>query len=150
MTPATPFAIVIFLCASQALVGFSSSEVSGSLEEDLEDLSDEACDPSNDNSSCIIQGLNTTGHPLSVGCVITCKNSTRHLPNRTECLTLSTAAANAMQSNVNYTCPVGLCFNGQCEPNGLAIGCWHDTPPPNSTSVTTKAPTTTATSASSV
>uniref|UniRef100_A0A023FSY4 Evasin n=1 Tax=Amblyomma cajennense TaxID=34607 RepID=A0A023FSY4_AMBCJ len=148
MASATPFAIVIFLCASQALVAFSATEETDSSEE--EDVSYEYYDPPTDNSSCIIQGLNTTGHPLSVGCVITCENYTLHLPNGTECLSLSTAAADAMQSNVNYTCPVGLCFNGQCQPNGLAIGCWHDTPPPNSTSVTTKAPTTTTTSGSSM
>ncbi|KAK8788247.1 hypothetical protein V5799_021977 [Amblyomma americanum] len=137
MTPVTPFGIVIFLCTSQALVGFSATE--GKKVDIHFGLTYR-----NKSKICL---LNTAIFPLSVGCVMACKNSTQHLPNGTECLSLSEAAATAMQSNVNYTCPVGICFNGECQHNGLAIGCWHDTPPPNSTNVTTKAPTTTATSA---
>uniref|UniRef100_A0A023G109 Evasin n=1 Tax=Amblyomma parvum TaxID=251391 RepID=A0A023G109_AMBPA len=128
MTSGMPFTVVLFLCAFQVLFGFS--------ENTGHELSDEDCD---DNSTCIIQSLNTTGDPLTVGCM--CENSTEYLPNGTECLGLSEAAATRMQVNVSYVCPVGLCYNGFCERSGLSIQCWHDTQPPNSTNVTTKAPT---------
>uniref|UniRef100_A0A023GCB8 Evasin n=1 Tax=Amblyomma triste TaxID=251400 RepID=A0A023GCB8_AMBTT len=139
MTTTTSATLIFLLYVSQLLVGFSRNEASDSPQTD-EDC--EYYDPSVDNITCTIQSLNTTGDPIPVGCLARCENSTRHLPNGTECLGISQHVANRMQGNVNYTCPVGLCYRGVCQRNGLMIDCWHDTPPPNSTNVTTKAPTT--------
>uniref|UniRef100_A0A0C9RX43 Evasin n=1 Tax=Amblyomma americanum TaxID=6943 RepID=A0A0C9RX43_AMBAM len=143
MTYETSFAVVIFLCAYQVVVGFSVSEGSISLETEVLSYDDDCLD---DNSTCFIQSLNTTGEPRPVGCVLHCENSTKHLPNGTECLGIPGPAALKMQYNVSYTCAVGLCIVGVCERTGLWIGCWHEEPPPNSTNVTTTAPTTTTAS----
>uniref|UniRef100_A0A023FSX6 Evasin n=1 Tax=Amblyomma cajennense TaxID=34607 RepID=A0A023FSX6_AMBCJ len=145
MTHATSFAVVIFLCASQALVGFPGTE--GSDNSKTYDGIDDCLD---DNSTCVIQTLNTTGEPRPVGCVLKCKNSTQHLANGTECLGIPELAGVRMQYNVSYTCAVGLCNAGVCERTGLWIGCWQSEPPPNSTDVTTTTPTTTTASTSSV
>uniref|UniRef100_A0A0C9S4J0 Evasin n=1 Tax=Amblyomma americanum TaxID=6943 RepID=A0A0C9S4J0_AMBAM len=144
MTYATSFAVVIFLCAYQALVGFAESEGSVSTETEVISYEDDCQD---DNSTCFIQTLNTTGEPRPVGCILECENSTQRLPNGTECLGLPGLAAVKMQRNVSYTCSVGLCNGeGVCDRTGLWIGCWTNTPPPNSTNVTTKPPTTTTAS----
>uniref|UniRef100_A0A023G9R1 Evasin n=1 Tax=Amblyomma triste TaxID=251400 RepID=A0A023G9R1_AMBTT len=135
----TSAALIFLLYISQLLVVFSGNEVSDPP------LIDEDCeyyDPSEDNITCTIRSLNTTGRPIPVGCLAMCENSTRRLHNGTECLGISDKVANRMQGNVTYTCPVGLCYRGVCDRNGLGIDCWHNTPPPNSTNVTTNASTT--------
>uniref|UniRef100_G3MSY6 Evasin n=1 Tax=Amblyomma maculatum TaxID=34609 RepID=G3MSY6_AMBMU len=143
------FTLVFLLYASHTHLGFSEceeSDTSESTECSTEDYSNRI----RDNETCFIDALNTTGHPVPVGCTLDCGNFTRYLPNGTECIDLTQQASDVMQSDVSYYCPIGLCMNGICKRSGLELDCWHDTPPPVSTDTTIENPTTSISSSASL